>query len=514
MLIKKIGFIFIVLFASKANSQQLARATNVTLISAAGTKIVMTGGISFIGTSIYYNNGETYLYKNTPASPEGWLDSTATGVMDVTSTGNVFFNGSYRQSFFGKTRFYDLTIRNADGDTLLSSCEVRNNLNLDTGYIFTRTGYGNDSLLVSNTATAAITSTSNFTKSWVNGRLSRAGNIIGSPSTNFYLFPIGKTDSLYAPLKLAKVDAITATWTAEYFHTTPYDPTNFPSPPIHHISHVEYWEINSNNQASSDDDATLSLSWRTQSYVGANASDRDALFVAQYISYPPWQWNIPGGWQSGNTTGTPAFGYVTSNATTNSYSGTERRFTLGSITQYNPLPIKLIYFTAIADGNKVRLNWDAENEQEIVRYEIEKSPNAVNFIFLSAVSSRQLSQSAYTNFDNSPAMGWNYYRLKIIDKSGNFFYSPVRSVKFNEGIEKVRMFPNPATDVLHILLPASYVNKVTMQLYSIEGKIISSFKPSLTSIELGISNLSGGTYVLRLIKENGETENYRFIKHE
>ena len=70
--------------------QQLARATDVKMVAEAGTKIVMTGGISFIGTSNWINNGETYLYKTTATNPEGWLDSTATGVLDATSTGNVF----------------------------------------------------------------------------------------------------------------------------------------------------------------------------------------------------------------------------------------------------------------------------------------------------------------------------------------------------------------------------------------------------------------------------------------
>jgi hypothetical protein len=101
-----------------------------------------------------------YLYNYNGATAGNWLDSTALGVMNVVSNGNVFFNGSIRQSFYGKTRFYNLYIRNTIGDTLLSSCEVRNILSLDTGFVYTRSGYGKDSLLVSNTATAAIVSTS------------------------------------------------------------------------------------------------------------------------------------------------------------------------------------------------------------------------------------------------------------------------------------------------------------------------------------------------------------------
>jgi len=497
---------------SKTYSQQVARASDVQMVAEAGTKIVIEGGISFTGASNWVNNGETHLYKTTVPSPEGWLDSTAAGVLDLTSTGNVFFRGTNRQSFYGNTKFYNLTIRNSIGDTLLSSCEVRNNLNLDTGFIFTRSGYGTDSLLVSNPAINAIASTSNHTRSWVNGRLSRTGNVVGSSSV-FYLFPIGKTDSLYAPIKLEKVDANTNTWTAEYWYTPPFDRTNIFFPPIDHISEVEYWEITSNNQGTSDDDGRLSLSWRGQSYVSSTPGIRDSLLVAQYIDRPGFIWDVPGLWATGNTTGTDSlFGYVRSNATSNNYSLDERRFTLASYSKYNALPARLLYFTAIADGNKVRLNWEAANEQETDRYEVEKSLNATNFSFLSLVNSRQLSQSAYADFDNSPAMGWNYYRLKIIDKSGSYFYSPVRPVKFDKGLEQVKLFPVPATTVLNIQLPTTYINSTTLQVIAVDGKFIASMKPAANMVILNVQPLASGTYFIQITKDDGNKETYRFVK--
>jgi hypothetical protein len=504
-------------FTGNIGAQQLVRASgNVQIVTTAGTKTVIDGGgITFLGTSLWKGTDDSiYLVKTTATPTEGWLDSTAAGAMDVTSTGTVFFRGTNRQSFYGPTRFYNMTVRNAVGDTLLSSCEVRNNLRLDTGFVFTETGYGNDSLLVSNTAVNAITSTSNYTESWVNGRLSRTGNVVGTPAANFYLFPIGKTDSLYAPIKLAKVNATTATWTAEYTYATPFDRTNVFFPPIDHISEVEYWEVTSNNQFGTNDDAKISLSWRGRSYVSATAAIRDSLVVAQYINNLGFRWEVPGSWSfPGNSVGADSlFGYVTSFAPTNNYEYTERRFTLGTFSRYNALPVKLLYFTAIADGNRVRLNWEAANEQEVFKYEIQKSLTTSNFTFLTSVNSRQMSQSAYVDFDNNPALGWNYYRLKIIDKSGSFTYSPIRPVKFTKGQEEVKIFPVPATDVLNVLLPSSYVNSATMMLYGIDGKFIATLKPSVNNVKLNVKPLAGGTYVIRIIKANGESESYQFIK--
>jgi len=511
--------ILLLLCFSRVQGQQVVRANNVYLVTTSGTKVVINGGITFLGTSNLISTGDSiYLYTNAPVTSADWLDSTATGAMDITSTGNVFLNGSIRQRFYGKTRFYNHFIRNAAGDTLLSSCEVRNILHLDTGHVFTVTGYGNDSLLVSNTATAAIVSSSNFTESWVNGRLSRTANIAGvgstPPITPEYLFPIGKTDSLYAPVKFAKFNTNNTTWTAEYFPQQPFNYLNVFSPPIDHISRVEYWEINSNTQGSPDERAYLSLSWRGYSRVSATAARRDSLLVAQYINRPPFIWDVPGGWATGRAIGPDSLsGYVTGNTNSVSFNFLERRFTLGTYSRYNSLPIKLIYFTALPDGNRVRLNWEAANEQDTRTYEVEKSLNASNFSLLSTVVSRQMAQSAYVDYDNNPVMGWNYYRLKIIDKSGSFTYSPVRAVKFEKGKEEVKIFPVPATDVLNVQLPSSYVNNVSLQLMGIDGKFISTLKPSVNNVRINVSNLASGTYVIRMVKANGEIENYRFVKH-
>lgn len=517
---KKIFLAAAVLMAVKTNAQQIVRASgNVQIVTTAGTKTVINGGgITFLGTSSWKGTDDSlYLIKTTATPTEGWLDSTAAGAMDVTSTGTVFFRGTNRQSFYGpNTRFYNMTVRNAAGDTLLSSCEVRNNLRLDTGFVFTETGYGNDSLLVSNPAINAISSTSNYTESWVNGRLSRTGNVIGSATPNpavFYLFPIGKTDSLYAPIKLAKTNATTATWTAEYTPAEPFNRNNRFFPPIDHVSSLEYWEVTSNNQFGTDDDAMISLSWRGYSAVSANAAVRDSLLVAQYINRPPFVWDAPNGWATGRAIGPDSLsGFVTSNSPTNNYNFAERRFTLGTFSRFNALPVKLLYFMAVADGSRARLNWEVANEQEVTRYEVEKSLNATNYTRINTVISRQLSQSAYVDFDNNPATGWNYYRLKIFDKTGNFTYSPVRPVKFTKGQEEVKIFPVPATDILNVLLPSSYVNNATLLLYGSDGKFISTLRPSVNNVKVNVKPLAGGTYVIRIIKANGDTESYQFIK--
>ena len=512
----KILYVAFTLFAFRSYSQQLAQATDVQMVLESGTKIVMTGGITFKGTSNWVNKGETYLYKNTSSSPEGWLDSTASGVLGNSSTGNVFFNGSYLQSFYGKTKFYDLTIRNTIGDTLLSSCEVRNLLHLDTGLVYTRSGYGNDSLLVSNVANAAIVSTSGFAKSWVHGRLSRT---ISTTAGVDYLFPTGKIkslDSLYAPIRIDKANTVSNTYTAEYFPATPYDNGNINNPPIDHISKQEYWEITATTASGPNADCKISLSWRTYSKVSTISSERDKLLVVQYVSDPTYKWYRLGSSTTHTVTSLPdeTFGYVKHPDYLGALSYAERRFTLGTLSAFNALPLKLLYFNAMADGDKVRLNWNVANEQDILFYEVERSLNGTSFSHLSTVNSLQLTQSVYTDYDYTPVIGRNYYRLKIFDIAGKFTYSPVRTVAFEKGMQPVSIFPNPAKDILNILLPSAYAGQVALQLLGADGKFISSLKPTAVNIRLNVGSLAAGTYSIRLVHNDGGSETYRFIKQQ
>ena len=518
---RKLLFTLVAIIALKSNAQQLVRASgNVQLVTTANTKIVINGGITFLGTSSIKSTADSiYLYNYAAGTPGNWLDSTAAGAMNVTSTGNVFFNGSVRQSFYGKTRFYRLFIRNTVGDTLLSSCEVRDSLHLDTGFVYTRSGYGKDSLLVSNTGTGVIVSSSNFTKSWVNGRLSRIANQVTTvtplpPLSPFYLFPVGKTDSLYAPIKLAKFNGNNTTYTAEYWYAPPYNYSNVFYPPVDHISRVEYWEITSNAASGPDDDAYVSLSWRGRSFVSSNLFVRDSLLVAEYLKRPPYIWDAPGGWATGRAIGPDSLsGYVTSNTSGYPFNdSSQRRFTLATYSKYNALPVKLLYFNAIADGNRVRLNWEVTNEQDTKTYEVEKSLNAVNFSLLSSVSSLHQVQSAYTDYDNNPATGWNYYRIKIIDNSGSYSYSPIRAVQFSKGLEEIKIFPNPATTVLNIQLPTSYVSKIDMRVYGADGKFIAAMKPTVNMVSLNVAPLPAGTYILQIIKNDGSKESFLFVK--
>jgi hypothetical protein len=497
------------LLAMGASAQQLAKAVDCRIVTTPGTRVVINGGITFTGTSNWKDSGEVFIARNTGAGRENWLDSTASGVYDAASNGKVHFTSDSLQFFYGNTRFYNLRVAGDSGLSLLTDAEVRNQLDLDKALLFTA---ATSKVYVSSPALTSIQSTNNFANSWVHGRLERAAN---NTATSGYLFPVGKLksgDSLYAPVKLAKFNANTARYLVEYFPDQPFDRLNVLSPPIDHISDVEYWEINSDITASADDDARVSLSWRGYSRVSANAAVRDSLLVTQYINAPPIRWDVPGGWVTGNAAGADSlFGYVTSSTNINSFTFAERRFTLGTYSPFNALPVKLVYFTAIPDGKQVRLGWQVQQEQDIRLYEMEHSVDGVRFTGIGSLVSLQKTEWTYNGYHPNPITGWNYYRLKITDKLGKQTYSGIARVLFTSQAPVVKLFPNPATEVVNIWMPDSYAGKTQLQLFGSGGQLIATRRPSGNVVQLQVANLPGGQYFVRMIY-NGEATVYPFAK--
>src|SRR5207237_1053002 len=102
------------------------------------------------------------------------------------------------------------------------------------------------------------------------------------------------------------------------------------------------------------------------------------------------------------------------NLTTNYY------YTIGTSDNLaGPLPIQLVSFAGVKDGNNVKLNWKTASEENNDYFDVEKSSNAISFGKLVQVDSKapggnSLTNLFYETFDNVPAEGNNYYRLKQV----------------------------------------------------------------------------------------------------
>lgn len=177
------------------------------------------------------------------------------------------------------------------------------------------------------------------------------------------------------------------------------------------------------------------------------------------------------------------------------------------------LPVSITNIKAFQKDSEIQVEWQALNELNVDRYEIEKSADAVNFNQIATVVARNNGNAAnnYISADIKPAQGKNFYRIKAIDKDGKVTYTQILSVDISNGRRFISVIPNPVRNkVINLQINNLNVGKYNIILYSIEGKAVHR-----TLIEHGggsstqqialPANVPGGTYILKVINER---ENY------
>jgi hypothetical protein len=160
------------------------------------------------------------------------------------------------------------------------------------------------------------------------------------------------------------------------------------------------------------------------------------------------------------------------------------------------LPAKLIYFKAVAQQHSTWLKWQTASPFLVDKFIIERSfPNG-DWEVIGELAGNQM-QDLYQFIDHHPQEGIDRYRLRIVEQSGQFYYSSIATVSivFEEPIV---VFPNPAGNEINIrgrLLPDAMI-----RLIDLSGKIVYQKKITAGSsmIKIDTHTLPAGIYLLRV----------------
>ena len=111
----------------------------------------------------------------------------------------------------------------------------------------------------------------------------------------------------------------------------------------------------------------------------------------------------------------------------------------------SPLPIELLDFNAIKNGNKVDVSWTTASETNNDYFTIDKSKDGIHFETVGTVDGAGNSTSLinYLDADYAPYEGISYYRLKQTDFNGQYSFSSLVPVNYYSGEEGISIFPNP-----------------------------------------------------------------------
>ena len=180
------------------------------------------------------------------------------------------------------------------------------------------------------------------------------------------------------------------------------------------------------------------------------------------------------------------------------------------------LPIKLQTFSAIEKNGSVMVNWTASTEDIMESFEVERSTDAVNFIKLESLKAKGTGNHNYVFTDISPVKGTGFYRLKLNNSNGSFFYSNISSVTvLPKDIRIHALYPNITSSKINLLITANKNFVADLQILNTLGSVVQRLSHNLSAgnniVPIHVSGLSPGNYFIR-ININGELFTERFIK--
>ncbi|WP_353720942.1 T9SS type A sorting domain-containing protein [Dyadobacter sp. 676] len=175
------------------------------------------------------------------------------------------------------------------------------------------------------------------------------------------------------------------------------------------------------------------------------------------------------------------------------------------------LPVTLVSFKAMAEGQTASLAWTTSEETNSDRFEIERSQNGKNWTKIGSVASHKESSVTrhYSFVDPTPLNGDNLYRLKMVDLDETFSYSRIENLRF-KGIALV--YPNPVGGSENLTVNVGDWSKVkAVKVVNAAGKVVFEASNALLS-GIQARNLVAGAYVIQVTNIDGSVSSQRFVR--
>jgi hypothetical protein len=183
------------------------------------------------------------------------------------------------------------------------------------------------------------------------------------------------------------------------------------------------------------------------------------------------------------------------------------------------LPVRLDYFKHIGqkDGRH-QLQWKLQGIENLQRTSLQKAKRSNEFITDKIIDGSTAGSGEKIFFTDVAADdSYKYFRLMIITKSGEIFYSPVVYAKsyFSEN----KIWPNPVMDNINLQLTSASLKTISYSVYNTTGKAVQKgsllINKGQTLSTLDVERLMPGVYQLHLssFTEDNQPISFRFVKH-
>ena len=166
---------------------------------------------------------------------------------------------------------------------------------------------------------------------------------------------------------------------------------------------------------------------------------------------------------------------------------------------------------------EVSLRWFASQEVANSKFIIEQSVDGVNWETIRTVNTHGADQAYSTTIDRSMlANAEVMVRVRLQTNNGIYSNAPahlVNNVRSSNELA-INVYPNPANDVV-TLQSTSTLSGMYVEVTSVEGKVVRrvEFNAIGNAVDLNVSDLANGVYLLNIHSNNAVTTKKITVKH-
>ncbi|MDB5277548.1 MAG: hypothetical protein JWR61_2503, partial [Ferruginibacter sp.] len=183
------------------------------------------------------------------------------------------------------------------------------------------------------------------------------------------------------------------------------------------------------------------------------------------------------------------------------------------------LPVTFTSVKAYQQNTAIAVEWNVENEINMVKYDVEKSTDGSTFTYVNTtdVSGTSNANNTYSWLDVKPTQGVNYYRIKSYDINGDIKYSVIVKATMAAGTSGYSIYPNPVTtNVINLVMTNQLAGKYQVQLTNAIGQVILvkdiQFQGGTGTQSLNtVSKLTAGVYQLEISGQDNTHETQKVI---
>jgi|JI6StandDraft_1071083.scaffolds.fasta_scaffold19138_2 hypothetical protein len=179
------------------------------------------------------------------------------------------------------------------------------------------------------------------------------------------------------------------------------------------------------------------------------------------------------------------------------------------------LPITLLEFQAIQQGEEVLCDWRVDGENDCFHFHLERSIDGVTWTMLSEMEcNASINGDSYQFLDGYPEKGLSYYRLSEVDQSGASQQFRIASVFFDRD-SRALLFPVPAKDVVSVNVSTDNNELSNFSVFNSLGQIVFSQQVQLiegsNTLRFSLENCPSGFYHMLIRHEDGRVTKLPFI---